>query len=49
MPDLWHHVSRPEISTALGRLMGLAGDAHILRRHEHYHKRGTGHLQPRRH
>ena len=29
---------------ALGRLMGWVGVTHVRRHHDHYHRRGAGHL-----
>jgi putative transposase len=44
MPDHWHLVMRPRTDASLGRLMGWVGVTHVRRHHEHYHKRGAGHL-----
>ncbi len=44
MPNHWHLVVRPRTDVALGRLMGWVGVTHVRRHHEHYHRRGTGHL-----
>ena len=44
MPNHWHLVVRPRTDFALGRLMGWVGVTHVRRHHEHYHRRGTGHL-----
>ena len=44
MPDHWHLVVRPRTDVALGRLMGWVGVTHVRRHHEHYHRRGAGHL-----
>ena len=44
MPNHWHLVLRPRRDQALGRLMGWMGVTHVRRHHEHYHRRGGGHL-----
>jgi len=44
MPNHWHLVVRPRTDVALGRLMGWVGVTHVRRHHEHYHRRGAGHL-----
>ena len=44
MPNHWHLVVRPRTDEALGRLMGWVGVTHVRRHHEHYHRRGAGHL-----
>ena len=44
MPNHWHLVVRPRTDLALGRLMGWIGVTHVRRHHEHYHRRGAGHL-----
>jgi putative transposase len=44
MPNHWHLVVRPGMSQALGRMMGWLGVTHVRRHHEHYHRRGAGHL-----
>jgi putative transposase len=44
MPNHWHLVVRPKTDLALGRLMGWVGVTHVRRHHEHYHRRGGGHL-----
>jgi putative transposase len=44
MPNHWHLVMRPRTEESLGRLMGWVGVTHVRRHHEHYHKRGAGHL-----
>lgn len=44
MPNHWHLVVRPTSDGALGRWMGWIGVTHVRRHHEHYHRRGGGHL-----
>ena len=44
MPNHWHLVVRPKTDEALGRWMGWVGVTHVRRHHEHYHRRGGGHL-----
>jgi putative transposase len=44
MPNHWHLVARPRTNEALGRWMGWVGVTHVRRHHEHYHRRGGGHL-----
>ncbi len=44
MPNHWHLVMRPRTDASLGRLMGWVGVTHVRRHHEHYHRRGAGHL-----
>ena len=44
MPNHWHLVVRPKTNEALGRWMGWVGVTHVRRHHEHYHRRGGGHL-----
>jgi putative transposase len=44
MPNHWHMVVRPRTDEALGRWMGWIGVTHVRRHHEHYHRRGGGHL-----
>jgi len=44
MPNHWHMVVRPKTAEALGRWMGWVGVTHVRRHHEHYHRRGGGHL-----
>jgi putative transposase len=44
MPNHWHLVVRPRTDEALGRWMGWVGVTHVRRHHEHYHRRGGGHL-----
>ncbi len=44
MPNHWHLVVRPKTDKALGRWMGWVGVTHVRRYHEHYHRRGGGHL-----
>ncbi|HMF38539.1 MAG TPA: transposase [Isosphaeraceae bacterium] len=44
MPNHWHLVVRPRTDVALGRLMGWVGVTHVRPHHEHYHRRGAGHL-----
>lgn len=44
MPNHWHLVVRPRTDVALGRWMGWVGVTHVRRHHEHYHRRGGGHL-----
>lgn len=44
MPNHWHLVVRPKTDNALGRWMGWVGVTHVRRHHEHYHRRGGGHL-----
>ncbi len=44
MPNHWHLVVRSRSDVALGRMMGWIGVTHVRRHHEHYHRRGTGHL-----
>lgn len=44
MPNHWHLVVRPGTDEALGRWMGWVGVTHVRRHHEHYHRRGGGHL-----
>ncbi len=44
MPNHWHLVMRPRTDESLGRLMGWVGVTHVRRHHEHYQKRGAGHL-----
>ncbi len=44
MPNHWHLVVRPKTDQALGRLLGWVGVTHVRRHHEHYHRRGGGHL-----
>jgi putative transposase len=44
MPNHWHQVVRPLTSEALGRWMGWIGVTHVRRHHQHYHRRGGGHL-----
>ena len=44
MPNHWHLVVRPATDGALGRWMGWIGVTHVRRHHEHYHRRGGGHL-----
>jgi putative transposase len=44
MPNHWHLVVRPRTDAGLGRLMGWVGVTHVRRHHEHYHRRGAGHL-----
>ena len=44
MPNHWHLVLRPMEVTALAGFMGWVGVTHVRRHHEHYHRRGGGHL-----
>ena len=44
MPNHWHLVARPKTDAALGRWLGWIGVTHVRRHHEHYHRRGGGHL-----
>ncbi len=44
MPNHWHLVVRPQANDALGRWLGWVGVTHVRRHHEHYHRRGGGHL-----
>src|SRR5271157_2803238 len=44
MLNHWHLVVRPRTDVELGRLMGWVGVTHVRRHHEHYHRRGAGHL-----
>jgi putative transposase len=44
MPNHWHLVVRPKTDEALGRWLGWVGVTHVRRHHEHYHRRGGGHL-----
>jgi putative transposase len=44
MPNHWHLVVCPKTNEALGRWMGWVGVTHVRRHHEHYHRRGGGHL-----
>ena len=44
MPNHWHLVVRPGTNEALGRWLGWVGVTHVRRHHEHYHRRGGGHL-----
>jgi putative transposase len=44
MPNHWHLVVRPRTAEALGRWMGWVGVTHVRRHHEHYERRGGGHL-----
>jgi REP-associated tyrosine transposase len=44
MPNHWHLVVRPRTADALGRWMGWVGVTHVRRHHEHYRRRGGGHL-----
>jgi len=44
MPNHWHLVVRPRTSEALGRWLGWVGVTHVRRHHEHYRRRGGGHL-----
>jgi len=44
MPNHWHLVVRPGTDESLGRWMGWVGVTHVRRHHEHYHRRGGGHL-----
>jgi len=44
MPNHWHLVVRPGTNEALGRWLGWVGVTHARRHHEHYHRRGGGHL-----
>ena len=44
MPNHWHLVVRPKTDEALGRWLGWIGVTHVRRHHEHYHRRGGGHL-----
>ncbi len=44
MPNHWHLVVRPMTNEALGRWLGWVGVTHVRRHHEHYHRRGGGHL-----
>ena len=44
LPNHWHLVARPRTNEALGRWMGWVGVTHVRRHHEHYHRRGGGHL-----
>jgi putative transposase len=44
MPNHWHLVVRPKTDPALGQWMGWIGVTHVRRHHEHYHRRGGGHL-----
>ena len=44
MPNHWHLVVRPRTDEALGRWMGWVGVTHVRQHHEHYHRRGGGHL-----
>jgi len=44
MPNHWHLVVRPRTAEALGRWMGWVGVTHVRRHHEHYRRRGGGHL-----
>lgn len=44
MPNHWHLVVRPRTDESLGRWMGWVGVTHVRRHHEHYHRRGGGHL-----
>ena len=44
MGNHWHLVLRPHTAAALGDLMRWVGVTHVRRHHEHYHRRGGGHL-----
>jgi putative transposase len=44
MPNHWHLVVRPGTDEALGRWLGWVGVTHVRRHHEHYRRRGGGHL-----
>ncbi|REK18985.1 MAG: hypothetical protein DWQ37_02670 [Planctomycetota bacterium] len=44
MPNHWHLVARPHTVEALGRWLGWVGVTHVRRHHEHYRRRGGGHL-----
>jgi len=44
MPNHWHLVVRPRTDDSLGRWLGWVGVTHVRRHHEHYHRRGGGHL-----
>ena len=44
MPNHWHLVVRPKTNEALGRWLGWVGVTHVRRHHQHYHRRGGGHL-----
>jgi putative transposase len=44
MPHPWHLVVRPRTDVSLGRLMGWVDVTQVRRHHEHYHRRGAGHL-----
>ena len=44
MPNHWHLVVRPGTNEALGRWLGWVGVTHVRRHHEHYRRRGGGHL-----
>ena len=44
MPNHWHLVVRPGTNEALGRWLGWVGVTHVRRHHEHYQRRGGGHL-----
>jgi len=44
MSNHWHLVLRPAKPEALAGLMRWVGVTHVRRHHEHYHRRGGGHL-----
>ena len=44
MPNHWHLVVRPGKRRRAGTLLGWVGVTHVRRHHEHYHRRGGGHL-----
>ncbi len=44
MPNHWHLVVRPGTNEALSRWLGWVGVTHVRRHHQHYHRRGGGHL-----
>jgi putative transposase len=44
MSNHWHLVLRPRTAAALADLMRWVGVTHVRRHHQHYHRRGGGHL-----
>jgi putative transposase len=44
MSNHWHLLLKPKSSAGLADLMRWVGVTHVRRHHQHYHRRGGGHL-----